>query len=175
MNRPCPIHSGQGGPRVDSASPIAIIAEPKITVQRVPTRPAMRPIMIPPSPEPSQTVAVASAGTDAVPLASAAMSLNATGVIQPAPKVIRIATSAAVATVQDSLVSMEGKENSKPAGGAVVQPAQQLTTLISDCAMRQNARYQAAVKLPSVRPHDNEIDPMRAGCEPPPALQHVSA
>src|SRR5689334_1025749 len=124
MNRPWPIHSGQGGPSVDSDSPITIIIEPKITVQRVPTRSAMRPIMIPPRPEPSHTIAVDSAGTDAVPLASAAMSLNATGVIQPAPKVIRIATNAAVATVQDSLVSMEGI--SKPGRAAFLQPAGEL-------------------------------------------------
>jgi hypothetical protein len=57
--------------------------------------------------------------------------------------------------------------------GAVLQTAWKLTTLISDCAMRQNAWYRATVKLPSTCTRDNEIDPLRARCELPFELPHV--
>jgi len=53
MNSPWPIHSGQGGPKVEIERPRPIINGPKITVQRVPTRSATRAMMMPPMPEPS--------------------------------------------------------------------------------------------------------------------------
>src|SRR6185312_7565077 len=110
MNKPCPIQSGHGSPNVEIARPTQIISEPKITVQRVPTRSAIRPIMIPPRPEPSQVSELASAGIERAPLTSAAMSLSATAVIQAAPNDIIIVSSATHATTQDALVSTDGDE-----------------------------------------------------------------
>src|ERR1035438_395292 len=107
MNNPCPIHSGQGGPKVDNARPAAIIGAPTITVQRVPMRSAMRPITMPPMPEPSQASALASAGIERMPPTSAAMSLSATAVIQAAPNDIAMMNSATEAMTQDALLSMD--------------------------------------------------------------------
>ena len=107
MNSPCPIHSGQGEPSVEIASPRPIISAPQITVQRVPTRSAMRLITMPPVPEPSQASALASAGIERVPPISPAMSLSATAMIQAAPNAIIITRSATEATTQESLVSSE--------------------------------------------------------------------
>ena len=102
MNRPWPIHSGQGGPSVEIASPTAIISAPNITVQRVPKRSATRPITTPLA----RRIRPASAsgertGTERAPPASAAMSLSATAVIQAAPNAISMVTSAAMATCHD--------------------------------------------------------------------------
>ena len=107
MNSPCPIHSGHGEPSVEITSPRPIISPPQITVQRVPTRSAMRLIMMPPTPEPSQASALASAGIERVPPTSPAMSLSATAVIQAAPNAIIMIRSATEATIQESLVSIE--------------------------------------------------------------------
>ena len=108
MNSPCPIHSGQGGPSVEIVKPTPIISAPNITVQRVPTRSAMRPIMMPPTPEPSQASALASAGIERVPPTSAAMSLSATAVIQAAPNAISHGARAPpMATTQDARLSIE--------------------------------------------------------------------
>ena len=60
---------------------------------------------MPPTPEPSQASALASAGIERAPPTSAAMSLSATAVIQAAPNDIIMANSAADATTQDALVS----------------------------------------------------------------------
>src|ERR1700712_3482610 len=107
MNSPWPIHSGQGGPKVEIVRPRPIINEPKITVQRVPTRSAIRDMMMPPAPEPSHASELASAGTERNPPASLAMSLSATAVIQAAPNDIPSITSATEATAQEALVSTE--------------------------------------------------------------------
>src|SRR5471030_3313256 len=107
MNSPWPIHNGQGGPSVEIESPSPIISEPQITVQRVPTRSAMRPIRIPPAPDPSQASALAKAGIERVPPTSAAISLSATAVIQAAPNAIIIMNSATEATSHDALLSIE--------------------------------------------------------------------
>src|ERR1700744_3611070 len=107
MNSPCPIQSGQGGPSVETDRPRPIISAPDITVQRVPTRSAMRPIRMPPPPEPSHANALANAGIERAPPASAAMSLSATAVIQAAPNAIIMMKSATEATIQESLVSIE--------------------------------------------------------------------
>src|SRR5262245_2586615 len=107
MKRPCPIQSGHGGPNVDMARPRPIIKEPQITVHLVPTLSAIRPIRMPPKPEPSQASALASAGIERTPSTSAAMSLRATAVIQAAPNAISMVTSATVATAQDALVSID--------------------------------------------------------------------
>src|SRR5476651_2567342 len=107
MNNPCPIHNGQGGPSVESVSPTPIISEPQITVQRVPTRSAIRPIMMPPAPEPSQASALANAGIERVPPTSAAMSLSATAPIQAAPKAISMTKSAVLATSHEALLSTD--------------------------------------------------------------------
>src|SRR5262245_5881665 len=107
MKRPCPIQSGQGGPNVEMARPRPIIKEPQITVHLVPTLSAIRPIRMPPKPEPSQARALASAGIERIPSTSAAMSLSATAVIQAAPNAIIMVTSATVATVQEVLLSIE--------------------------------------------------------------------
>src|SRR3954468_17942933 len=126
MNRPWPIHKGHGGPKVEIDSPSPIISEPKITVQRVPTRSASRDIIMPPTPDPSHASALASAGTERDPPTSAAMSFSATAVIHAAPNDIARISSATEATAQEALVSMElagngsiGKEN--PAGGCLLQ------------------------------------------------------
>ena len=107
MNRPWPIHSGQDGPRLDSASPIAIITAPKATVHRVPIRSAIRPITMPPMPEPNQARALASAGIERTPSTSAAISLSATAAIQTAPDDSISAPNAAPATTHDALVSTD--------------------------------------------------------------------
>src|SRR3954468_14038728 len=104
MNSPWPIHSGHGGPKVEIVRPSPIINEPDITVQRVPTRSAIRDMMMPPMPEPNHASALASAGTERNPPASPAISLSATTVIQAAPNDIPRIASAAAATAQDSLV-----------------------------------------------------------------------
>src|SRR5436305_8962233 len=118
INSPWPIHSGQGGPKVEIARPRPIIVEPAITVQRVPTRSASRDMMMPPAPEPSQASALASAGTERDPPTSAAMSFSATAVIHAAPNDIARISSATEATAQEVLVSTEvagncsiGKDN----------------------------------------------------------------
>src|SRR6476660_3796156 len=107
IKSPWPIQSGQGGPNVEIVRPRPIISAPKITVHRVPTLSAMRPIRMPPKPEPSQARALANAGIERKPSTSAAMSLSATAVIHAAPNAISIVTSATVATAQDALVSIE--------------------------------------------------------------------
>src|SRR6476661_590780 len=109
MNSPCPIHSGQGGPKVEIDSPSATISAPNITVQRVPTRSAIWPMMMPPMPEPSQASALANEGMARAPPTSAAMSFSATAVIHAAPNDISIANSATLATTQDALVSIESE------------------------------------------------------------------
>src|ERR1700722_9036247 len=108
-NSPWPIHNGHGGPRVEMARPSPIISEPNITVQRVPIRPAIRDMMMPPKPEPSHARELASAGTERDPPTSFAMSLSATAAIQAAPNDIARTKSAADATVQEVLVSMEAE------------------------------------------------------------------
>src|SRR3954447_12546941 len=107
MNSPWPIQSGHGGPKVEIKRPRPIMAEPQITVQRVPTRSAARDMMMPPMPEPSHASALASAGTERDPPTSAAMSLSATAVIHAAPNDIARMKSATDATAQEALVSME--------------------------------------------------------------------
>jgi ABC-type hemin transport system substrate-binding protein len=62
---------------------------------------------MPPTPEPSQASALASAGIERVPPTSAAMSLSATAVIQAAPNAIIIVNSATEATTQDARLSIE--------------------------------------------------------------------
>src|SRR5215468_7632180 len=107
MNSPWPIHNGQGGPSVEIDRPRPIISAPDITVHRVPTRSAIWPIRMPPTPDPSQASALASAGIERAPPASAAMSLSATAMIQAAPNAIIMVSSATEATIQESLVSIE--------------------------------------------------------------------
>src|SRR5580700_9213706 len=107
MNNPWPIHSGQGGPRVEIERPRPIINAPKITVQRVPIRSATRDMRMPPMPEPNHASALASAGTERDPPTSLAMSLSATTLIQAAPNDIPRMKSATRATAQEFLVSTE--------------------------------------------------------------------
>src|SRR5436305_2330341 len=111
MNRPWPIHSGQGGPKVEIVRPRPIINEPKITVQRVPIRSAIRDMTMPPMPEPSHASALASAGTERNPSTSLAMSLSATAVIQAELNDIARMKSATEATAQEAFVSTEAEEN----------------------------------------------------------------
>src|SRR5947209_9756316 len=132
MNSPCPIQSGHGGPKVETKRPVPIIKEPKITVQRVPTRSATRDMMMPPTPEPSQASALASAGMERDPPTSPAMSFSATAVIQAAPNDIARMKSATDATAQEALVSIElaGNCNIGQAirlGGSLLQAARDFT------------------------------------------------
>src|SRR6516225_7097247 len=96
-----------GRAKVESARPAPIIKAPQITVQRVPTRSAMRPMRMPPAPEPSQASELASAGIERVPSTSAAISLSATAVIHAEPNAIISVQSAAEATIQDARLSTE--------------------------------------------------------------------
>src|SRR3954452_18282410 len=107
MNSPWPIHSGQGGPKVEMKRPTPIMIEPAITVQRVPTRSATRDIRMPPTPEPSHASALASAGTEREPPTSAAISFSATAVIHAAPNDIARINNATEATAQEALVSTD--------------------------------------------------------------------
>src|SRR5512144_32213 len=107
MKSPCPTHKGHGGPSVEIERPRPIISAPQTTVHRVPTLSASRPIKIPPTPEPSQASALASAGMERMPLTSAAMSFNATAVIHADPNAISMVTSATVATAHDRLDSTD--------------------------------------------------------------------
>src|SRR3954465_12885671 len=127
INSPWPIHSGQGGPKVEIVSPRPIISEPKITVQRVPTRPAIRDMMRPPMPEPSHASALASAGTERDPPTSLAMSLSATAGIQAGPNATARIKSATEPTAQEALVSTEADGNCSigqrnPVGGSFYRP-----------------------------------------------------
>src|SRR5215470_10930421 len=106
---PWPTQSGHGGPKVEIVRPVPIISEPKMTVERVPIRSAIRDIKMPPIPEPSHATAPASAGMERAPPTSPAMSLSATVVIHAAPNDIPRMASAAEATTQEALVSTECK------------------------------------------------------------------
>src|SRR5512134_2916851 len=157
MKSPCPIHNGQGAPSVEIARPRPIISAPQMTVHRVPTLSASRPIKMPPKPEPSQASALASAGMERMPLTSAAMSLSATAVIHAAPNAISMVTSAAVATAHDLLDSMEGTvgcDMRRESGWPMLwQAAAVLTTHTGrgsalPAALRQNARGAYLGKFP---------------------------
>src|SRR5665213_378080 len=178
MNSPCPIHSGHGGPKVEIARPTAIISEPQITVQRVPTLSPMRPIRMPPAPLPSQASAEASAGIEREPFTSAAMSLSATAVIQAAPNAIAMMTSATKATTQDALVSTEAEIdcdiNEKPGWPVPItdrngfdHPHRCGSALMAALliTLRQTARNAVRLKFPSPRAARNEIDPRALRCK----------
>ena len=79
-----------------------------MTVKRMPSRSATRPIKMPPSPEPIHISAPAKAGIERSPLTSAAMFFRATMVIQGAPKAIAMTTSTTLATTHDVRVSTDG-------------------------------------------------------------------
>src|SRR4051794_3650021 len=137
MKSPWPIHNGHGGPKVEIMRPRPIINEPKITVQRVPTRSATRDMTMPPRPEPSHASALASDGTERNPPTSLAMSLSATAVIQAAPNDIARMKSATEATAQEALVSTEVGGNcsigeANPIGGSLLQAAQDFTTHVHE-------------------------------------------
>jgi tripartite-type tricarboxylate transporter receptor subunit TctC len=84
-----------------------IITAPGITDQRMPKRSAMRPIMMPPAAEPSQTSELASAGTERASPISAAMDFNATAVIHGAPNDMPSSSNEMLATTQEERVSMD--------------------------------------------------------------------
>src|ERR1700690_1256745 len=132
MNSPCPIHSGQDGPQLESVNPPPIITPPHTPVQLVPMGSAMRPITMPPMPEPSQASALASAGIERVPPTSAAMSLSATAVIQAAPNDIPMMQSATEATTQDARLSIEEEGDCdiqrEPGWRPLLQAARDLTS-----------------------------------------------
>ena len=67
----------------------------------------MRPIRIPPNPEPIHISALAKDGIARSPLTSAAMSLSATRVIQGAPKAIAMMNRITVATTHEVRVSTD--------------------------------------------------------------------
>src|SRR5262249_18462591 len=166
MKSPWPIQSGQGGPNVESVRPRPIISAPNMTVHRVPTLSAMRPIRMPPKPEPSQARALANAGIERTPSTSAAMSLSATAVIHAAPNAISIVTRATVAPAQHALVSIEeGGDCSimKFRRPPFWQAAQNLTThidvgLLCLLHLRQTAREGPPRKFPSRSRANYEID-----------------
>ena len=82
-------------------------------------------------PEPSQASALASAGTERVPPTSAAMSLSATALIQDEPNAIAMMVSAAAATTQEALLSIDEEEcniQREPGGRSLLQALQELTS-----------------------------------------------
>jgi hypothetical protein len=94
------------------------------------------------------------------------MSLSATAVIHAAPKAISMVTSAAVATAQDALLSMEEDDDCNIKG---VRPGILLTGCTEfdqrpgraaalPAALRQNARERRQLKFPSRTHGNNEID-----------------
>src|ERR1700694_1253893 len=123
MNNPWPIHSGQGGPRVEIDRPRPIIQAPDIPARRVPPRSAIRDMMTPPAPEPSHASELASAGTERDPPTSLAMSLSATAVIQAAPNDIPTMMSATDATAQEALVSTEAEGDCIGSGIRLADPS----------------------------------------------------
>src|SRR5262245_6967804 len=168
IKSPCPIHKGQGGPSVEIVRPIPIMRAPKMTVQRVPTLSASRPIRMPPTPEPNQASALASAGIERVPSTSAAMSFRATAVIHAAPNAISMVTSAAVATAHDFLDSTEDTV------GCNIRRGVRLINVVAGrrrfdhphrrgaalpAALRQNARGAYLWKFPFRDYRNFEIDP----------------
>src|ERR1700747_1901062 len=137
IKNPGPIHSSQGSSKVEIERPRPIINELKITVERVPTRSAIRAMMMPPVPEPSHANAQASAGTERNPPTSFAMSLGATAVIQAAPNDIPRTKSAAVATAKEFLVSTETEADCNIWRGtrlakSLLQAVQDSTTHVHD-------------------------------------------
>src|ERR1700733_5733796 len=183
MNRPWPIHSGQGGPSVEIERPTPIIHAPKMPSRRAPIGPAIRDMMIPPAPEPSHASALASAGTERDPPTSPAMSLSATTAIQAAPNDIPRIKRATNAMVQEALLSTEtgdcnirGLKLSNP----LLHTAQHFTTCIHvgsalRAALRQNsisdlilwsgAAFEKAVNTrPKLAVSKFEIAAGTAGC-----------
>src|SRR5215475_8293793 len=106
MKTPWPTRRCHGFPSDDTARPTHTIAAPNITVQRTPTRSAIRPIIMPPTPTPIQPREPAKAGVSRPPPKSAAMDLSATIATQGAPNENASVSSATVATTQDVRVSM---------------------------------------------------------------------
>src|SRR5262249_2604637 len=171
MNSPWPIHNGQGGPSVEIASPSPIISELKITVARVPIRPASWDMMMPPTPEPSQASELASAGTERAPPASPAISFRATAVIQAAPNDIAKTKRAADATAHEVLVSTEAGGDCNI--GCFLQTAHDSTTHIL-AGLLVMLRCIAADYRPSIPPTIWPIAPIgppgpreRRACPPP--------
>ena len=122
-------------------------------------------------PEPSQASALASAGIERTPSTSAAMSLSATAVIHAAPNAISIVTSAAVATAQEALVSIEDDDCSirRDPAGILLQAAQHLTThgreglpCLLRCAKMRGKGAGGNFLLEHAR--INEIDPKPQRC-----------
>src|SRR5579871_2015162 len=106
IKTPWPTNKCQGRPSDEMARPMHTIAAPNITVHRTPTRSAIRPITMPPTPTPIQPSEPASAGVSRAPPKSAAMTLRETTVTHGAPNEKASVRSATVATTQDVRVSM---------------------------------------------------------------------
>src|SRR5215813_156453 len=106
MKRPWPAKRCHGLPSEEIARPTHTMAAPNITVQRTPTRSAMRPITMPPTPTPIQPREPANAGVSRPLPKSAAMALSETTATHGAPNESASASSAAVAATQDVRVSM---------------------------------------------------------------------
>jgi hypothetical protein len=77
MQTPCASQSVVSPPKLDSASPSAIISAPPITTGRMPTRSPARPMMTPPNAEPGRASANASAGAECALPRSAAIGFSA--------------------------------------------------------------------------------------------------
>src|SRR2546426_3550484 len=95
-------------------SPMQIDTAPKVTVQRMPKRYAIRPIARPPTDVPSQASELASEGAERAPPRSAAIDFSPTAVIQRAPNDIAISATDTLATIHEDLVSMLGGINPIP-------------------------------------------------------------
>jgi hypothetical protein len=97
-------------------SPTHIDTDPPITVQRMPNRSASRPIVIPPTAEPSQASEAASDGTERDPPTSTEIGFSPTAMIQNTPNDTASSTSATLATTHEALVSMLGLIKPIPGG-----------------------------------------------------------
>src|SRR5437764_11688759 len=95
-----------------------IATAPKITVQRMPKRCAIRPMATPPTEVPIQASETASDGTERAPPSSAAIGFKPTAAIQSAPNEVASSATDTVATIQEDRVSRLGA--SKPNPGRLV-------------------------------------------------------
>jgi hypothetical protein len=93
---------------------------PKITVQRIPIRSAIRPAAIPPRPVPIQVSAPASATADRSVPSEAAIGFRPTTMTSGEPKEIdRIASVTAAAAHDAGLSMLSGKRLTRPVCGGV--------------------------------------------------------
>src|SRR5205085_9039977 len=137
------------------ASPMQIATAPKITVQRMPKRCAIRPMATPPTEVPIQASETASDGTERAPPSSAAIGFKPTAAIQSAPNEVASSATDTVATIQEDRVSRLGasKTKSRQVGVARrrVRDANIYRARIAVVSWRRRGRMQNAMADPCRR------------------------